>query len=347
MLHILGSQGEGGGQILRTGLSLACALKRSITIDKIRYNRSPSGLSAQHLTCANAINTICGGRMTGNTLRSTRLEFFPDTVIPGDYEFHIGTAGSCLLVLQTLVPPLITANGKSKITVHGGTAVPFSPSFHYFSEVYIPFLQQQGIDITVECSRFGFYPKGGGTVSLYVTGKGSLTPLRPISLLSKGNLLSVSLLSACSQSLPDHINERQMKALLSACKQRFRCPLEQRLEKWDTLSPSTFAFIRLDYEQVRTAFFSFGKRGLPAEKVAANAVSDLDNYLAVGEGVVDCHFSDQLITLLALSMGKSEFITSCITLHSLTNADVVNLFYPSKIRIEGQEGSLGVIHVDN
>ena len=49
------------------------------------------------------------------------MTFSPGKVRAGDYHFAVGTAGSGTLVLQTVLPALLTADAPSHITIEGGT----------------------------------------------------------------------------------------------------------------------------------------------------------------------------------------------------------------------------------
>ena len=162
MIHIDGSQGEGGGQILRTALSLSALLGLPVTIENIRANRPKAGLRPQHLTAVKALKEICGAEVEGMAVDSRRIAFRPGRVRPGNYFFDVGTAGSVTLILQALLLPLALAPGPSRIKLRGGTHVPWSPPYHYLAEVFLPTLALMGIQTAVRLGKWGWYPKGGG-----------------------------------------------------------------------------------------------------------------------------------------------------------------------------------------
>src|SRR4030066_2302581 len=164
MIEIDGSFGEGGGQILRTSLSLSCLLKRHLRIFNIRRRRKKPGLMPQHLMGIRSLKLISNARVSGDSQGSIELLFEPGEVKAGDYFFDIGTAGSTSLLLQAILPPLIFAEHKSSLTLKGGTHVPFSPPFHYISKVFIPIMNKLGIKVKAAIESYGFYPKGGGKV---------------------------------------------------------------------------------------------------------------------------------------------------------------------------------------
>ncbi|KAL0215542.1 hypothetical protein P9112_007726 [Eukaryota sp. TZLM1-RC] len=351
MIYIDGRIGEGGGQVLRTSLSLASALGVPITIQNIRHNRKPkTGLRPQHLTCVNACAFICQASVEGNYVNSESLVFKPGTPHSGEFSFDIGTAGSCLLVLQTLIPPLLTCRGKSTVRVKGGTAVPHSPSFLYFSEVFLPMISRMGGHCTVECIRHGFFPKGGGEVLLEIHGLNSPHPLSPIHLAERGKLLRCSVLSAISDGIPEHVRRRQLETLHSFSLNHLQLPngkIDTRSENWSTCSQGTLCFLRLDFENIIVGSFALGRRGKPAEEVAQEAIDQLEHYHhSDNGGVVDVHLADQLITLLAFTKGTSYFSTSELSLHCLTNAQVVNHFYPDCVVVSGEEGKSGHVRIE-
>ncbi len=343
-LEIDGSFGEGGGQILRTALSLSCLFKKPFRIFNIRTGRKKPGLMPQHLTSVRAAQLLSRAGVKGDSAGSTELSFAPGEVKSGSFFFDIGTAGSTMLVLQTLIPAFIFTKARTGLILNGGTHVPFSPSFHYVSEVFIPFLKRLGIRTLLSIESYGFYPKGGGRIRAEIFPTGEMKPLR---LPERGRMVA---LKGCSgvANLPLSIAERQTKSLLEKIHSEMkdlRCA--EALDLLDAPAPGqgTFIFLKAESEHSVAGFTSLGERGKKAEVVGEEAaVAFMDYYSA--DAALDPHLSDQLVLYLSLCDGESEFSTSRITQHLLTNLWVIGLFHEFKYSVEGERGKPGRVKID-
>lgn len=344
MIEIDGSHGEGGGQILRTALALSCITGKAFEIKNIRTGRKKPGLQPQHLTGVRAAQAISKAEVNGAELGSQTLTFSPKEVTGGDYLFDVseikGSAGSVTLVLQTLLPPLCMAGTGSKVTVKGGTHVEWSPPFHYMRDVLLPFLQKIGIKASLEIEKWGWYPIGGGMVTMTVEPAKKMVPLE---LTKRGRIRNLSGISAVS-NLPMIIAERQRdhgnwllrSAGLSANIETINAP---------SIGKGTFFFIVAEFENTRVGFSALGERGKKAEAVAEEAVSQFLEYINY-EGALDPHLADQVIPYLALCNATSTFTTSKVTRHLLTNAWVTEKFLSVKIEVEGEEEEFGTVTVN-
>jgi len=340
-IEIDGSQGEGGGQILRTSVGLAAALGRSVRVTGIRAGRQRPGLRPQHLAAMRAAAAICGAEITGAEIGSMALTFRPGEPRSGQYRFDIGTAGSAILVLQTILPALALAEGDSNVTVTGGTHNPLAPCFEYFRDVFAVLASAANVETYVEMPRPGFYPIGGGEVRMQIRGVGSPENLEPVVMTDRGRLRHIEGLSAASYSLAAHIIERQTaQALARLAAARHRATIEQGV--WETFSPGTVVFLRAVFEKSVAAAFALGARSKPAERVADEAVEELLAFLD-SPGAVDAHAGDQLLTLLALCPHESRYVAERCTEHLRTNADVIAQMTGRSIDIEpGQADSATV-----
>jgi len=335
-VSIDGRHGEGGGQILRTALTLSSLLSLPVRIDNIRGNRKKPGLRPQHLSAVNALATITHARVDGAEVDSTELLFEPEGVRGGDYSFHIGTAGSTGLVLQTLIPVLLFANTCSHVQISGGTHAPWSPPLHYLQSVFLPALKAMGGEADLQLLTWGWYPKGGGLI------KASVYPtegLEAIRYLHRGNLTDIHALSAAS-NLPLHIAERQRDRALKRLEHLGITP-HTRIEHAPSPGQGTILFLAVQFQGSTAGFTSLGKRGKRAEAVADDACDLLIAFLD-GGGVIDRYLADQLILYMALAKGNSAFITESITEHLLTNIWVVEQFLQVTFAVEEGAGKIGV-----
>lgn len=346
MLTIDGSYGEGGGQILRSALTLAMIMGRTMELQNIRAKRANPGLRPQHLACVRAAAAICDGEVSGAVLGSHHLRFSPAPVRPGDYRFDIGTAGSVALVLQTILLPLGLAGGVSRVTVTGGTHVPMSPCFHYLDLVLRPVLVSMGLVVSLHLKEWGWYPKGGGKVEARIDptmGLGPFVGIRPT------GAASIRALSA-SSGLPAHVRRRQGTRLSELLAAR-GLPVDLAEEEAPALSPGSLVFLWTVDEGRRAGSTALGARGKPAEQVADEAVRGLTAFLQSG-AAVDDRLADQLVLPAVVARGVSRWYVPRVSRHLRTNAWVARQFglervslplevqCPGEVTIEG--AGLGV-----
>ncbi|MBI5664307.1 MAG: RNA 3'-phosphate cyclase, partial [Nitrospirae bacterium] len=279
--------------------------------------------------------TISRAQVSGNEKGSMELTFTPERVRAGNYTFDIGTAGSCSLVFQTLLPPLIFSGELSNITIKGGTHVPLSPTYHYISDVFLPMLKMAGIDVDASITRYGFYPKGGGEVSFRIH---TAKKIRGMNLTSRGALHSVRGLSGVS-SLPRSIAERQKASVIQNL-----LPLNADMQVVEVPSygQGTFVFLAGEYENAMTGFSSLGERGKPAEAVGKEAAEQFIDFHN-SPACLDPYLADQIVLYLSLAQENSSFTTSRITQHLITNLWVIGKFLNVQHEIEGEIGTEGQV----
>jgi RNA 3'-terminal phosphate cyclase (ATP) len=340
MIHIDGSQGEGGGQVLRTSLALSILTGRPVRIENIRAGRKKPGLMAQHLKAVEAAAAISGAVVEGARLGARTLFFEPQGLFPGNYRFNIGTAGSTSLVLQTILIPLSFAEAPSSVIVTGGTHVPWSPSFHYMERHLNPFLKMIGFNLDLKLEGAGYYPRGGGCIRAVVRPARDFSPL---ALISRGKLQGISGVSGAT-NLAGHIIQRQ------AAQARERLEEEgfpAAIEKMQVPGNGQGTFLQLEarFEYSQGCYDALGARGKPAEHVADEAVDSLLGFLQT-DAAIDEHLADQLILPLSLVNGVSRLRTSSVTPHLKTNAEVVMAFRPVGIHIKGEAGKPGEVEIE-
>lgn len=336
VVTIDGRHGEGGGQILRTAITLASLLNIPLRMNHIRANRRNPGLRTQHLIAVNALAAITGAKVEGAGVGSSSLLFEPEGIRGGRYRFHIDTAGSTGLVLQALIPVLLFGNTSSHIQISGGTHVPWSPPFHYLESVFCPALKAMGAELDLEILKWGWYPKGGGTIraSIYPIQK-----LKPIQYLHRGSITDIRVLSA-SSNLPLHIAERQRDRALARLQHLGITP-DTQIENAPSPGQGTALFLAVHFEGSIAGFTSLGKKGKRAEMVADNACDLMLRFLE-GGGVIDRYLADQLMLYMALAQGYSTVLTETVTQHLLTNMWTIEQFLQVAFEVDKQSGHIGV-----
>lgn len=324
-LLIDGSIGEGGGQILRTALGLSLVTGQAFRIENIRANRRKPGLQAQHLAAARAAATLGQADVTGADLGSQTLAFHPRQVTPGDYAFATGTAGSATLVLQTVLPALLTATGASSIVLEGGTHNPLAPPFEFLARTFLPLLHRMGAIVRMKLDRHGFYPAGGGRMRVTID---PVAKLGRLDLAERGSAPKCRA-TAVVANLPGHIAERELKVLKRDLDLDTR---DLHVEEVKAHGPGNVVFVEVSCAQVTEVFCGFGELGVRAEVVAGRLAKEVRRYLETDAPVGE-HLADQLLLPLALAGGGS-FVTLPLSLHATTNIEVLKLFLPVEVKTE-------------
>lgn len=336
-IEIDGSRGEGGGQLLRSALALSLHTGRPFRIEGIRAGRDKPGLLRQHLTAVQAAARIGGATVNGAELHSTRLDFAPGTLAPGDHEIVIGTAGSTTLVLQALLPPLLVANGASRLVLSGGTHNSAAPPFEFLELTLAPLLRRMGARVEFELTRPGFYPAGGGELVARVEPAARLLPLE---LHERGAVKSRRAVARLA-NLPRHIAETE----LATVERTFDGPLDGRdvVVTRPAVGPGNALLLLIECDHVTEVFTGFGERGRPSQQVAHDAVAPASAWLAAGVPVGP-HLADQLLLPLAIA-GAGSFTTTAPTQHARSAAEVIARFLPVEIRFQEKEAGRFVVTV--
>jgi RNA 3'-terminal phosphate cyclase (ATP) len=352
VIEIDGAEGEGGGQILRSALALSLCTQIPFRIERIRAGRKKPGLLRQHLTAVELARRISGARVEGALVGSTALCFVPERPRAGQYTAEIGTAGSCSLVLQAVLPALLTGGGEGSgetpgeasggaggkgtsgrgaettIEISGGTHNPGSPPADFLQLAFLPLLRRMGVEIELDLIRMGFYPAGGGRIAVRIR---PAARLLPIAVDARGPLVEVKA-TAYVAGLPVHIAQRELEEIQKALGLPDSALHLRMLPK--EVGPGNVLLLEYAFAEVREVFTGFGERGVSAEAVAARLIAEARDYLA-GEAALGARLADQILLPMALA-GAGTFTTSRVSAHLLSHAEVIRRFLPG-LRIEVAE----------
>jgi len=326
MIRIDGASGEGGGQILRTSLSLSMVTGKPFRIENIRAGRERPGLLRQHLTAVLAAAEVSGATVDGATLGSTALSFTPGKVKPGEYRFAVGTAGSGTLVFQTVLPALMLADSPSSLTLEGGTHNSAAPPYDYLERTFLPILARMGPKVTLQFQRYGFYPAGGGKFCSSIEPVHSLTPIA----IGARTEITGRRIFAVVANLPGHVAVREIETAAGM----MNWPKDEvgKIDQTrNSAGPGNIVMIEIASAEVTEIFSAFGQVGLSAERVATNAAREARDYL-VSTAVAGEHLTDQLLLPFALAGGGS-FTAQKLNRHARTNMDVIAQFLPVRFNV--------------
>jgi RNA 3'-terminal phosphate cyclase (ATP) len=354
-VRIDGSRGEGGGQILRTALTLSAWSGTPFTMTAIRTGRRRPGLRPQHLAAVNGAAAITHAEVRGTTEGSLELDFRPQGVHGGDYEWEIGTAGATALVAQTVALPLLRSPGRSRLTIGGGTHVAWAPPFDHLNELYIPLARRLGFPLRATLVRHGFYPRGGGRIVIEIEGAPSANraPARRVQWVRAARERIAIRATAVVCSLSRSIAERMLAIARRELLAR-GWPCETRLIEAEG-GPGTYLFVRahawpggepapeppsIETPLLAGGFTGLGERGMPAEQVAMDAVAEALAFLD-SEAVIDGRLADQLLLPALLGRCDLEFRTDRITNHLRTNADTIAAFLGPRVSFD----ATGIVRV--
>lgn len=315
MIEIDGSHGEGGGQVVRTALSLSALANTPVRIFNIRAKRGKPGLRPQHLAAAKAVRSIARGILEGAEEDSHELTYAPSGIVGGKYEFNIGTAGSSILVAQTILPLLLSASKPSEIKITGGTHNPGAPTYDYFERVFLPAIRHMGCEIESEMLRAGYYPTGGGEIRLRV--KPSLP--KPTDYWTRVPFPKTQAIISLA-NLPMQIAIREKKIFYHN-----DLKVYVREEKCSGQGNSMLAYRGF------VGFQAIGEKGKPSEKVGEECFNGVRDE---GDVDVDHRLADQLLIYAAMA-GKTSYKTSRISGHTATSINIIGKFLQSKFSIDG------------
>ena len=336
MIELDGRTGEGGGQILRTSLALSAITGQAIRITHIRGRRGKPGLLRQHLTAARAAAEVCGAEVNGATLKSGELTFIPSEVRGGSYTFDIGSAGSANLVLQTILPILMTVDEPSTLCISGGTHNPSSPNSDFLKQVFASALSRFGPRLEITIKRHGFYPAGGGTLIAHLTPRS----LRPAHFVARERLGALKLEGRYAQTTRHKLE--QLAELLSA--HLSESPLSFDCREVESLGPGWVMMAQVDASPQSQLFTAFEQRGVSLSEVAQGLAQEIQAFVN-SDASVDEHLADQLLLPMALAGGGS-FVTTDLSLHTTTNMEVISRFLSVNFEVTQRSGGTLKVRLD-
>ncbi len=329
MIKIDGSTGEGGGQVIRSALALSMLTGKPFEIINVRGKRKNAGLARQHLTCVNAAAQICGGEAIGAALKSSHLVFRPGPVVPGNYQFAIGTAGSTTLVAQTVLPALLAADQASVITIEGGTHNMLAPPYEFFDAAYLHIINRLGPTVTGKLIRHGFYPAGGGSIEIHIQPTKHWTGIQLLER-KKVNPFVTTVLSGLPASIGD-------RAVSTICRKAdWPVGNSEVVDVPSPRGPGMIVMIRLECGETVEVFSEVGKPGVKTEQLARKVLREARRFLKL-DVPVGPHLADQLMLPMAIAADgtdqRSGFRTGPLTGHSLTHIDIIGKFLDVNIAV--------------
>lgn len=338
MIIIDGSEGEGGGQVLRNALALSLVTGKPFRIENIRGGRDRPGVMRQHVTAVEAACAVGSAECEELAVGATSLAFEPGAIRPGDHHFAVGTAGSATLVLQTVLAPLMLADSPSSLVLEGGTHNSHAPPFDFIARVFLPLINLMGPQVSATLIRPGFFPAGGGRIHVEIMPVRSLARL---DLLERGALRRVEA-RALIAALPGEIAVRELAAVESV----LGWPDEsRRIEQLpERVGPGNVLLLEAEFENVTEISTGFGKLGVRAEHVGEKAAKRMAGYLA-SKAAAGPYLADQLLLPMALAGGGS-FTTVKPSRHARTAADIIARFLDVAIAFDEQEDGCHLVTVE-
>lgn len=335
MIIIDGSEGEGGGQIVRNACALSLVTGEPFQISNIRGRREKPGLMRQHVTAIEAACVIGNAECQGLSVGSTELTFRPGRVVPGDYQFAVGTAGSTGLVLQTILMPLILADAPSRLVLEGGTHNMMAPPFEFIERCFLPIVNRMGATVSARLVRHGFYPRGGGRIEVDI----EPAPLRPIDCVDRGAAQGVSA-TALFAGLPFDIADREIQTARKLLHWPDEAFAVRQLSHGE--GPGNALLLQADYEHVTEIVTGFGQLGVSAQSLAKTAANRMAGY-QVSVAFAGPYLQDQLVLPFALARGGA-FTTVKPSQHFMSACEIVERFLGIRPTLTRQEDGVHRVH---
>jgi len=333
VIEIDGGYGESGGQILRTSVALSAVTNKPFKIFNIRKGRCVGGIRPQHLEAIKSVAKLCSAELKGAEVGSCELDFRPKALRSGQIDINIPTAGSVGLVLQGLMIAAAHVEEKIVIKIEGGaTSGKWAAPVNYIRCVLLQTLEKMGYEAGLEIEKYGYYPKGGARVSMWI----NPCRLQPLQLIEQGKVLEIFGLSHASQHLENaKVAERQKDAADGLLYDEYQIPPKIEVKYVDTVCPGSAIDLWLRTDSSVMGSEGLGERGKTAEKVGTEAAKLLIKQVE-SKAPLDIHVADQILPYIAFAAehGPSHVRVAEITGHCKTNIWVIEKFLPVKFRID-------------
>ena len=337
-MEVDGSEGEGGGQIIRNAVTYACLLQRKLSVKNIRAGRPKPGLASQHLESILAIMKLSHASSPSRLeIGSTEFELDGTTALPTRTEegiyttVDLKTAGSISLCIQCILPYLLTRRSPSQIKIIGGTHVMKAPNFDYLERVFVPIMNRfLGYNVKVAMDRPGYFPRGGGRVSLYVDRSSEKNNIKfnHFQMVERGRLLRVQAIVNVPEKLSNRMDEF--------------CQLISRdtrdIEKRTVPYASVEYYATFDNSYAGFYYLAPGRN--PTVQDVFNGIREVhqqfQNFME-SNAVVDEWMQDQLIMYMTMAKlhtpeGSSEILCQKPTDHTISAINVSHLFVGDKFK---------------
>jgi len=332
VIEIDGAYGEGGGQIVRTACSLAALTRQPCHIINIRQARREPGLRLQHVLAIQALRQLCGGSLIGDKVGSPDLTFRPGEILARDISVSISTAASITLIIQCLIPALLSAPCPVRVAFSGGaTDTAFAPPLDYLRYILLRLLRTIGIDVDVETVRRGYYPVGGAEVIV------EIRPAKPqaIDMSTRGPLKQIHLMSSAAAILRRRrVAERQLEGALPLLGSLPLAP-KGSTEYSPSISAGSALCIVAEFERTILGASALGARGKMAEQVGTEAAEQFLTEFN-SNACLDHYMGDQILPYMALAAQRSSVTVNKITEHCRTNIWVIEQFIAGKFEVQAE-----------
>jgi RNA 3'-terminal phosphate cyclase (ATP) len=197
-----------------------------------------------------------------------------------------------------------------------------------------------GLQGKLDLIKWGFHPAGGGEARMHIQGQHQA--LSPLLLVDRGKLQRIWGIAAVT-NLPAHIPQRiANRARNMLAEADLLAELEPR--RLRGAGPGAGLFLFAEYERALAGFTAYGRKGLPAERVAEVACEELLTHHWSG-APVDRYLADQLVLPMSMADGESRLVVAYVSEHLRTSLWLVRRFLGVETSIEEAPGMPAVLLV--